>query len=63
MTTSIQSLRSKTIRLAKLKLDEHRQLGLLSPLNIFEVADLYDRIRNTQEKLDVDPQSMELHLN
>jgi len=63
MNTSIQSLRSKTIRQAKLKLDQHRELGSQSPLNIFEVADLLDRIRFTEEKLSEEPQGFALILN
>jgi hypothetical protein len=63
MTTSIQSLRTKSIRQAKLKLDQHRELGVQSPLNIFEVADLLDRIRFTEEKLSVEPQGFALILN
>jgi hypothetical protein len=63
MTTSIQSLRSKTIRQAKLKLDQHREMGSQSPLNIFEVADLLDRIRFTEEKLSEEPQGFALILN
>jgi hypothetical protein len=63
MTTSIQSLRTKSIRQAKLKLDQHRELGVQSPLNIFEVADLLDRIRFTEEKLSSEPQGFALILN
>ena len=63
MTTSIQSLRSKLIRQAKLKLDQHRQMGSQSPLNIFEVADLLDSIRFSEEKLIKEPQGFALILN
>jgi len=63
MTTSIQSLRSKSIRQAKLKLDQHRELGAQSPLNIFEVADLLDRIRFSEEKMNEEPQGFALILN
>jgi hypothetical protein len=63
MTTSIQSLRSKSIRQAKLKLDQHRVLGVKSPLNIFEVADLLDSIRFTEEKLNTEPHGFALILN
>ena len=63
MTTSIQSLRSKLIRQAKLKLDQHRQMGSQSPLNIFEVADLLDSIRFSEEKLSQEPQGFALILN
>lgn len=63
MTTSIQSLRSKTIRQAKLKLDQHREMGSQSPLNIFEVADLLDSIRFSEAKLGEEPQGFALILN
>jgi hypothetical protein len=63
MTTSIQSLRSKSIRQAKLKLDQHRELGLKSPLNIFQVAELLDNIRYSEEKLSDEPQGFALILN
>lgn len=63
MTTSIQSLRTKSLRQAKLKLDQHRELGTQSTLNIFEVADLLDSIRNTEIKLIEEPQAFALILN
>lgn len=63
MTTSIQSLRTKSLRQAKLKLDQHRELGTRSPLNIFEVAELYDSIRNTETKMVEEPQAFALILN
>jgi len=51
MTTYMQSLRTKTIHQAQLKLSKHRELGELSNLNVFEVADLLDKIKkaNTSE--------------
>ena len=63
MTTSIQSLRTKSLRQAKLKLDQHRELGTQSSLNIFEVADLLDSIRNTENKMIEEPQAFALILN
>ncbi|MEN9743947.1 MAG: hypothetical protein RLZZ65_1752 [Bacteroidota bacterium] len=63
MTTSIQSLRTKSLRQAKLKLDQHRELGTRSPLNIFEVAELYDSIRTTETKMVEEPQAFALILN
>jgi hypothetical protein len=56
MTTSIQSLRTKSIRQAKLKLDQHRELGINSTLNVFEVADLLDRIRFSESKQEEEEQ-------
>jgi hypothetical protein len=46
-----------------LKLDQHRELGVQSPLNIFEVADLLDNIRNSEAKLSSEPQGFALILN
>ncbi len=50
MTTYMQSLRTKTIHQAKIKLSKHRDLGEQSNLNIFQVADLMDRIHNASKK-------------
>ncbi|MFN5293308.1 MAG: hypothetical protein ACK5BW_06800 [Flavobacteriia bacterium] len=46
-----------------MKLDQHRELGAQSPLNIFEVADLLDRIRFSEEKMNEEPQGFALILN
>jgi len=46
-----------------LKLDQHRELGLKSPLNIFQVAELLDNIRYSEEKLSDEPQGFALILN
>jgi hypothetical protein len=46
----MQSLRTKTIHQAKIKLSKHRDLGEQSNLNIFQVADLMDRIHNASKK-------------
>jgi FKBP-type peptidyl-prolyl cis-trans isomerase SlyD len=42
MTTSLQSLRTKSISQAKLKLSQHRELGTNSPMNVFEVEGKVD---------------------
>jgi hypothetical protein len=52
MTTYMQSLRTKTIHQAKIKLSKHRDLGEQSNLNIFQVADLMDRIHNASKKVE-----------
>lgn len=44
-----QSLRSKVVREAKLKLSIHREQGAKSNMSIFEVADLMDKIRKNSE--------------
>jgi hypothetical protein len=44
-------------------LDQHRQLGTQSALNIFEVAELLDSIRNTENKMIEEPQPFALILN
>jgi hypothetical protein len=46
MTTYIQKLRNKSVRNAEMKLTRHRELGTNSPYNVFEVAELYDTIKN-----------------
>jgi hypothetical protein len=48
----MQSLRTKTIHQAKIKLSKHRDLGEQSNLNIFQVADLMDRIHNASKKVE-----------
>jgi hypothetical protein len=40
-----QSLRSKVVREAKLKLSVHREQGTKSTMSIFEVANLMDQIK------------------
>lgn len=63
MTTSLQSLRTKSISQAKLKLSQHRELGTKSPMNVFEVAALLDRIHDTEYKIKDEKNSFELILN
>lgn len=44
-----QSLRSKVVREAKLKLSVHREQGIKSTMSIFEVANLMDQIKKENE--------------
>ncbi len=44
MTINTESLRTKSLHQAKLKLSKHRELGEQSHLNVFQVADLMDKI-------------------
>lgn len=44
-----QSLRSKVVREAKLKLSVHREQGVKSNMSIYEVAELMDKIRKGSE--------------
>ena len=44
MTINTESLRTKSLHQAKLKLSKHRELGEESHLNVFQVADLMDKI-------------------
>jgi len=44
-----QSLRSKVVREAKLKLSVHREQGTKSTMSIFEVANLMDQIKNCKD--------------
>jgi hypothetical protein len=44
-----QSLRSKVVREAKLKLSVHREQGTNSTMSIFEVANLMDQIKKENE--------------
>jgi hypothetical protein len=46
MTTYIQKLRNKSVRNAEMKLSQHRELGIKSPYNVFEVAEFLDTIKN-----------------
>jgi len=63
MTTSLQSLRTKSIGQAKLKLSQHRELGTNSPLNVFEVAELLDRIKFAEFKNQDEQKTFDLILN
>jgi hypothetical protein len=44
-----QSLRSKVVREAKLKLSVHREQGTKSTMSIFEVANVMDQIKKDNE--------------
>lgn len=46
MTTHIQKLRNKSVRQAEMKLSKHREMGIKSPFNVFEVAELMDTLKN-----------------
>lgn len=63
MTTSLQSLRTKSISQAKLKLSQHRELGTQSPMNVFEVAELLDSIKFAEYKIKDESTTFELILN
>ena len=63
MTTSLQSLRTKSISQAKLKLSQHRELVTNSPMNVFEVAELLDSIKNYEYKVQDEQKSFDLILN
>jgi hypothetical protein len=50
MTTYIQKLRNKSVRNAEMKLSKHRELGIKSPYNVFQVAELLDTIKNADSE-------------
>ena len=49
-----QSLRSKVVREAKLKLSVHREHGTKSTMSIFEVANLMDQIKKDNEATEME---------
>jgi hypothetical protein len=49
-----QSLRSKVVREAKLKLSVHREQGTKSTMSIFEVANLMDQIKKDHEATEME---------
>lgn len=49
-----QSLRSKVVREAKLKLSVHREQGTKSTMSIFEVANLMDQIKKDNEATEME---------
>jgi hypothetical protein len=49
-----QSLRSKVVREAKLKLSVHREQGTKSTMSIFEVAELMDQIKKNNEATEME---------
>jgi len=49
-----QSLRSKVVREAKLKLSVHREQGTKSTMSIFEVAALMDQIKKDHEATEME---------
>lgn len=52
MNNLTESLRTKSLYQAKIKLSKHRELGLKSHLNIFQVAQLMDKIINDGKEAD-----------
>ena len=64
MTTYIQTLRHKSIQQAQNKLSKHRELGTRSDMDVFQVAQLMDTIKNAQNA-DAWPPSIfyNVHLN
>jgi hypothetical protein len=49
-----QSLRSKVVRDAKLKLSVHREQGTKSTMSIFEVANLMDQIKKDNQATEME---------
>jgi hypothetical protein len=49
-----QSLRSKVVREAKLKLSVHREQGTKSTMSIFEVANLMDQIKKDNQATEME---------
>lgn len=54
MTINTESLRTKSLHQAKLKLSKHRELGEQSHLNVFQVADLMDKIIHSGKEQEQD---------
>jgi hypothetical protein len=54
MTIHTESLRTKSLHQAKLKLSKHRELGEQSHLNVFQVADLMDKIIHAGKETEQD---------
>jgi hypothetical protein len=54
MTIHTESLRTKSLHQAKLKLSKHRELGEQSHLNVFQVADLMDKIIHAGKEMEQD---------
>jgi hypothetical protein len=54
MTINTESLRTKSLHQAKLKLSKHRELGEQSHLNVFQVADLMDKIIHAGKETEQD---------
>jgi hypothetical protein len=54
MTIHTESLRTKSLHQAKLKLSKHRELGEQSNLNVFQVADLMDKIIHAGKETEQD---------
>jgi hypothetical protein len=48
MTTYIQKLRNKAVRNAEMKISKHREMGIKSPYNVFEIAEMMDTIKNAE---------------
>lgn len=46
MTVYMQTLKNKSVQMAQSKLNKHREMGTKSQLNVFEVAQLMDTLKN-----------------
>jgi len=50
MTVYTQTLKNKSVEMAQSKLNKHREMGTKSQLNIFQVAELMDKVKNANSE-------------
>ena len=62
MTRNVQTLRTNRVKKAKLKLSRHKQLGIKSKIDIYEVASLMDTVSG-RTKVENETMLFSIHMN
>ena len=62
MTRNVQTLRTNRVKKAKLKLSRHKQLGVKSKIDIYEVASLMDTLNN-RTRIENETMLFSVHMN
>ncbi|MBG38703.1 MAG: hypothetical protein CL857_02170 [Cryomorphaceae bacterium] len=62
MTRNVQTLRTNRVKKAKLKLSRHKQLGIKSKIDIYEVASLMDTVNN-RTRIENETMLFSVHMN
>jgi len=62
MTRNVQTLRTNRVKKAKLKLSRHKQLGIKSKIDIYEVASLMDTLNN-RTRIENETMLFSVHMN
>jgi hypothetical protein len=58
MNLTLQDMINNTIKTAKFKLNMHREKGIKSELSVFQVAELLDSIKRSEQQKESNPSSI-----